>query len=199
MIICYTGGIGSGKTLSVIKEIVNSNNFPFTNFRLIDVKYHRLKYKDLFNLDNKKREVSVNWRFWEAVRKNKKDYSIFLDEIGNIASARTSMTRRNKLLNQWLSQIRKVLQDSLTNHIYFITQRLRQIDVIYRELAQIIIKCRPVFVNKNMWIYNDYYNGIECYERGIKAKRTRFLANPYFKYYKRDELIRFADLEGDYV
>ena len=201
MIICLVGGIGSGKTLSVVKEIVTSNNYPITNFRLKNVNYHRLKYSDLITevTDDKKKTLKVNWLFWENLRKKHKFFSIYLDEAHNLIGSRASMSKRNQLLSNWISQIRKILSDNPFNHIYIITQNPRRIDINFRELTQVVIECRKAIINKKVIIFQRYYNGFDDYYMRFKAEeKTWFFGNKYFKYYDTTDMVRFSDVE-DFV
>lgn len=200
MIIAFIGGIGSGKTVSVIKEIVSKKGFPLTNFRLKKCHYHRLKYDDLLRYDRDKNGKvilkGVNWEFWENLRKEHMHFSIYLDEVHNIISSRTSMSKRNIYLSQWISQIRKVLSDSANNHLYIITQTPRKLDVNFRELTHVVIACKKIELpDKKILIIKDYYDGFDGYEMGQKRLRTSFYANPYFKYYDSYEMVRFSDAD----
>ena len=50
MIIIMLGGIGEGKTLAMIKDIVDNDQMVFTNFKLKKIKkYHRIKITDIIN------------------------------------------------------------------------------------------------------------------------------------------------------
>ncbi len=197
MIIIILGGIGSGKTLSAVKEIVDNDQFCLTNFKLKNVKnYHRMKISDILIKDEKK--YRVNWKFWEDMRKKHKRYSIFLDEIHNIIHARRSMSSVNIRMSQWVSQIRKILADHPTNHLYLISQTARKIDIDFRDLAQIVIHCRKYEIGKRVIIKQNWYDGMSAYEFGRKKIITRFMANRYFKYFKTGELVTFSDAE-DYI
>lgn len=195
MIITIIGGIGSGKSLSCIKIIKESKNYPLTNFNLKNMKYHRLMLSDILKtLENEKKiSYEVNWDFWNKQRK--KDFSIYLDEAHNIVHARTSMSLRNRIMNKWISQIRKILSDSPTNHLYIITQLPRMIDVTFRELTQVVIHCSKLEYKNKVYIIQKFYNGFRDYELNICSAKTYFLGNPYFKYYNTKELVKFDDAD----
>lgn len=85
------GGIGSGKTLSAVKEIHNRNQFAITNFKTNFNNYHRIKIEDIIQYtDDKKKSAKVNWKFWEEVKSKHKSYSIYLDEVHNLIHSRRS-------------------------------------------------------------------------------------------------------------
>lgn len=194
MIIIYIGGIGSGKTLSAVREIAISKNKAYTNFKLNNnIGYHRLKLSDIAIYDEKIKNFNINWDFWEKARKE--NFSIYLDEVHNIISSRRSMSKMNICLSKWVSQIRKILSDSPHNHLYLISQSMRKIDIDFRELAQIIVLCRKYTVKGKTYIVQTYYNGIDNYENNKKSLMVRFCANSFFKYYNTNELVSFGDSE----
>lgn len=193
MIIVYTGGIGSGKTISAVKSIVKQNRFCYTNFALKNFKnYHRLEFKDLINYDDKGKAQTVNWEFWNNARKEHKDFSIYLDEIHNIISSRRSTSKLNVLASHWVSQIRKILSDSPNNHLVLITQRFYKLDIDFRELAHIIISCRAIHKRGKVYVRHQYFDGDTNYLDGKRSASRVFLANPYFKYYNTLEAVKFG-------
>lgn len=194
MIIIIIGGIGSGKTLSVVKEVVDNDNYVLTNFKLKNIKnYHRLKIGDILKKDDKK--FSVNWDFWEKLRSKHERYSIFIDEIHNIIHSRRSMSNVNIQMSKWVSQIRKILADHPKNHLYIISQTERKIDVDFRDLAQIVIVCRKYQIGNRVYIKQTWFNGMQDYYNGRKKLVTKFLGNDYFRYFNTDELVTFSDAD----
>lgn len=195
MIICIIGGIGSGKSLSCVKIISESSNYPLTNFNLNNINYKRIKLSDIYvnKGDDKHTDLRINWPFWEKMRK--KSFSIYIDEAQNVINARSSMSKQNKVLNKWVSQIRKITSDSPDNHLYIITQRPRMIDVIFRELTQIVITCRKIEYKEKVFILQKYFNGFDSYNMNICSGKSYFLGNPYFKFYNTKETIHFEDVE----
>jgi len=211
MIILLLGGIGSGKSLSVIKEIMrNKESFAISNFKLnlTASKFYRLKLSDIIKEvektqekeSNKKPEkiLSVNWKFWDEMRKKHKYFSIYLDEVHNLIHSRASMSKRNILMSKWISQIRKILADKPNNHIYMISQTLRKVDVDFRELAQVIIECSKIQIGEKVFILQKYYDGIDNYLTRNFTYKTCFLGNRFFKFYNTEEMVTFSDAE-DYV
>lgn len=199
MIIVYVGGIGSGKSLSAVKSIVDSERFCFTNFSLKNTKnYHRLKFSDILVFDDKKKACGVNWEFWNKARKNHKHFSIFLDEIHNVVSSRRSSSRINIFMSRWVSQIRKVLSDSPSHHLVLITQRFYKLDVDFRDLCHVVISCRAFKTKKGKLIVKQqFYDGDTNYFNGIRSGSCAFVGNKYFKYYRSLEMIKFG--EEDYL
>jgi len=154
MIFAILGGVGSGKSVTATKKVVDSVKTCFVNFDVMDA---RLRGRKVLRLRKEhiiiekivgykkdgtpKIELEVNWKFWNKALHEHGEYHIFLDEIHNIAHARQSMTKWNTLFSMWISQVRKVLGDSERTHIYLISQKLYRIDVAFRDLLHGIIYC----------------------------------------------------------
>lgn len=189
MIICFLGNIGSGKSLSVVKEIYESNQFVFTNFELKGIKnYHRIRFDEIFK-EKDKGSYDINWSYWNEQALEHKGYSICIDEIHNLVHSRRSMSGMNILMSKWVSQIRKILSDSEHNHLYIISQTIRKIDVDFRDLIHLICVCKAFKDDDNIWIKQYWYDGMEAYlDNKCKFKRV-FLGNPYFKYYTSKKLV----------
>lgn len=208
MLIIIVGQKGSGKTLRTVRDIIENsrNRTIYTNFKLSKIgekkifkksgKLVRLKMEHLILKTEK--NVQVNWEFWEEARKTNK-ISIFLDEFHNVLSSRNAMTKQNKAISDWLSQIRKVLTDSPTNHLYIITQRMRRVDVNVRELADLIIECKKIKYGTKVYINCKYYLSETDFELGSYKKNMFFLGNPYFNCYDTNQLITFGDFKGGFV
>lgn len=189
MIICFLGGIGSGKTLSVVREIINKKQYTFTNFELKGISnYHRIEFNDIFKQIEKK-SYDVNWEFWNKQVNKNKNFSIYLDEVHSLINARRSQTAMNILMSNWVAQIRKILSDSADNHLYIISQTLRKIDVNFRELLHLICVCRAYNIKGNIWIKQFWYDGLENYLNNNCRLKIAFLGNPYFKYYDTKRLV----------
>lgn len=196
MIILILGGIGSGKTLSIIKQIIDTKQYALTNFKLKGIdNYSRIKVSDIIKDDREKKTKSVNWEYWDSMRKNHDSYSIYLDEIHNLIHSRRSMTKTNILMSKWISQIRKILSDHPKNHIYCISQTIRKIDVDFRELAQIVIECSKVELKSGVFIRQRWYNGVEDYLMKRKTLTTAFKGDRYFKHYDTRGLVTFSDAD----
>lgn len=198
MIIVFVGGIGSGKTLSAVKMIMESKNYALTNFKLKNVGkgfYHQIKFSDVLIKDEKEKYVGINWEFWNKLRDNKKTFSIYLDEIHNVISSRQSTTKRNILMSRWVSQIRKILSDSPNSHLVLITQRFEKLDIDFRELAQIIILCDKFIIGGKVYIKQFFYDGDTNFFMNRHSVKKVFLANPFFKFFHSLELVKFGEDE----
>ncbi len=221
MIIIIVGGIGEGKTLTAVHSLIHRRQNCFTNFDLYKVKHDRLKYEHLFSIEeeNGKKKMKLNFDFWKAQTK-KGGFDVYLDEFHNVMNSRRSMSKKNVLLSDWLSQIRKILGQTEKNNLYLITQKLRRIDINSRDLAHLAILCqKQVFINVKIptlvvengklvkkrlpltMIYKKYFNSADALSNyvdfGINTCRrtTRFMANDYFKFFNSYELIDFGSEE----
>jgi len=189
MIICYLGGIGSGKSLSVVRDIIKKNDFVFTNFELKNyTKYHRIEFSDIFKKKDKD-AYDINWAFWNEQALARKDFSICIDEVHNLIHSRRSMSAMNILMSKWVSQIRKILSNNEHNHLYIISQTLRKIDVDFRDLIHAICVCQSFNVRGKIVIKQTWYEGIDNYLNGKHKLRLAFVGNRFFKYYDTKKLI----------
>lgn len=220
MIIIIVGGIGSGKTLSAVKDIIQRDQLTFTNFQLFQTrKIKRLKYEHLFFKDEKSKKMKLNFSFWNELTKKYGGFDIVLDEFHNVMSSRRAMSKRNVLLSDWLSQIRKILGQSEKNNLVLITQKLRRIDVNSRDLAHLCIYCMkrelPIKIETMVkehgrkklkllpvvMIYRFYFDSPESLlhfqETGARTyfRMTRFIANDYYQFFNSYELIDFGSEE----
>lgn len=207
MIKLIIGGIGSGKSVTAIKEIVDRKNRVFCNFAVDLPNAIRLKESDIVEskcIGYKKDGTpnltySINWDFWNKQRKAK--FDIIIDEVHNVLHSRRSMTKWNTLVSMWLSQIRHLLDSDEKNHLYLISQRVDAIDISARELAGEIIYISKQVIGKKVWIKKTYFKGVYCLDKfrqfqiGEKTYdyKTYFMANPYFRFYDTREIIPFGE------
>ena len=189
MIAVMSGGVGSGKTLSAVHYASLSDNV-MTNFGLKGhPNYTRLKMDHLIEETSelppgcRKEQVTrkVNWAFWNLNR----ECDVFLDEIHNIMNSRTSMSKQNILLSEWMSQIRKIwgstgdvnmlrflqrMPNNLFNkafplviaqsrNLWFITQKARKLDVNAKDLAHLYIQCEKLEIDDKVIIMNNVWIG----------------------------------------
>lgn len=196
MIIALIGGVGSGKTLTAVKLIKESKIKAMVNFNAKLLNAVRIKESDIIIKGEKKDDWRVNWEYWDRLREKRKDFSVYLDEVHNLIHSRNSMSKRNILMSKWVSQIRKILSDSETCHLYIISQTLRKIDIDFKELVHLYITCQKFKHGPQIWIKNRYYDEAYLYDPYAKPKAVMsFLGNPYFQYYDTNEMVKFGDDE----
>jgi len=225
MIKIILGGVGSGKSITAIKDIIktetNGKSLIFTNFNVRKKGIFRLKESHIIKNfgSEKKPDYKVNFEFWNDLIKKGIKFDIYIDEAHNIINARRSMSKWNILFNKWFTQIRKILGDMKEHHLIVISQRKNAIDLTVRDLAQEIIFClkkefKPINTeiepNKfklcpKTYIFLFHFEGMrmsqdfELFLMGSKtySKITYFLANPFFKYYNSFQLLNFG--EGSFI
>lgn len=225
MIKVLVGGIGSGKSLTLAKWIVNSDDKVFTNFKVRSKNVTRLKNKHLFKevVKGKTKKLGVNWQFWNDQVRKHKGFSIAIDELHNVMHSRRAMSTQNVLLSKWVSQIRKLTGESESCDLVLITQVLQRADVSVRDLINQVVHCtktvgdelvpttvyrwgkKTVLDLPKTFITLTYFTGSDCKERyyswlssgNIKAydKRVAYVGNPFFKFFDSHEIISFGDSE----
>jgi DNA-directed RNA polymerase subunit RPC12/RpoP len=148
MIELIFGNVGSGKTSTAVLYMkMNTHKIFITN---IDVKgkefSHVMKLKGsmiiLKEQVSTKRDgtpvykMRVNIDFWKKLVEEKGSVSVILDEAHILLNPRRSLSKTNVLVADWLSMLRRVIgsQDN-SGELVLITQLVRRIDIIAREMA----------------------------------------------------------------
>lgn len=144
MIYILIGGVGSGKSISMCREISMRKNICFANFRVKYKNWRFIDEKDMIVPEHSKTgKISgyeVNWSFFDDAKAKYGKYDIFLDEMHDIFSSRRSVSNRNIAISRWLSQIRKLLGNTKNNHLYTATQTLKKVDVNIRDLCHFVVE-----------------------------------------------------------
>ena len=145
MIKAIIGGVGSGKTISMTKMLIDLKQLTFSNFNINAPFVERLLKDNIIskrvetNDKGKEKEVAfINWGFWNSIGK---PFNLAFDEIHNVLHSRQSMTKWNTLMSIWVSQIRKILDSDEKHHLYLISQKLDRIDVALRDLIHTVTFC----------------------------------------------------------
>lgn len=178
MIKIIVGGVGSGKSTSVIRELLMSKHHSFINFIVpSNIKnVERMKNKYVFAYNEKGKVVNVNWEFWRDKQKEGCDFNIFLDEAHNKFHSRQSMSKPSIMFSKWLSQIRHILGNNEVSDIIIITQDIEGVDIIARRLAQEVIHVSKIIVPK--------YTLTKCLQSGRysykKCPRTYIMQRHFF-------------------
>jgi len=149
MIRIFIGNVGSGKTISIIKELADNKNNKF-----YPVTFSNIKTKGLNNILITKdmlliKEVTgykrsgeevyklrFNKEFWEEQKKKYGSFNIVIDEAHTIYNSRKSMSKQNIIMGDFLALIRKIAQDPIGKcHLTLISQLVRRIDKIALEMS----------------------------------------------------------------
>ena len=148
MIRISLGNVGSGKTLTEVREmfINKSNRKYYSNIKTklkhqFDIKPSMIINKEIIK-EKKLRsgeteavyKFSLNTQFWKNI---KEPINVVLDEAHAIINARRSMSTKNIIVNDWLSLLRRVLGQSESGYgeLVLITQLFNRIDNIARDMA----------------------------------------------------------------
>lgn len=175
MIIGIEGGLGSGKTVLIVKYLKkdqeNGNNI-ITNFVLIGIPHKTLDVQNI--LDMSKENININ------------NVSIGIDEITVLMDCRRSSSKRNLMLSYFVLQSRK-----RNVVLYYTTQDFGMVDLRLMKYTDIQIVCD--------FIYDENGNSIEDYRyytiydtrdrKNIRISRFAMNITKYFKYYDTNEII----------
>jgi len=156
MIRIFLGNVGSGKTISAVRELVDceANEYALPIFSNIITKTKGV-YKLTKNIQinremlikkvpskvNKDGEVTeyktkFNVDFWIEQREKYGGFNVVLDEAHTLMDARRFMSKQNKIMNDFLALIRKVCNNPNSDStLTLISQLDGRIDINARELC----------------------------------------------------------------
>jgi hypothetical protein len=147
MIKIYLGNVGSGKTVSAVREIINNSNFvTYSNIMTKKIKNNIVINKDMIIkkelLFTKKSgeemfKYSFNKDFWiNAISKNP-NMNIIIDEAHTVLNSRRAMSKQTQCLLDFIALIRKILGSSSTGQgsLILISQLERRLDPVASEMA----------------------------------------------------------------
>lgn len=209
MIRLHLGNVGSGKTLSTMKEIIeNPQNMYYSNIiPKINIPNMKTIQKEQIikkEITGKKRngeetyKLSLNSEFW---KQQPKPINIVLDEFHAFMNSRKSMSKMNIVLSDFLSLIRRAINSPLQEgELILITQFLGRIDVNAREMAQQIRYFREHYIKqcKSHGIIFNYYNRSYWENSDIpKDKKNEFCPICRKPLFKSNQLIEVWHFSGD--
>jgi hypothetical protein len=169
MIRIILGNIGSGKTITAVQMMAQTNHKIFTNIRNrlpntipleygMIVKFEQIGQKKDGTPIMKK---DVNWQFWKDAIAQYDKFSVYIDELHNILMARRP--NQNIEMIKWIAQIRKLTGSSEETDLVAVSQELSRVDVALRDLCAHVIYCekfeKPLMVKT------------ECYQKGKLIKK----------------------------
>lgn len=215
MIYILIGGIGSGKSLSMCREISLRKNICYANFR---VKYRntRLITQDdmiipELSKTGKISGYSVNWGFFDKIAAKHKNFDLFIDEFHDIMNSRRSVSNKNIALSSWLAQVRKILGNMKDHHLFVATQTLRKVDVNIQDLCHFVVAHdsreidmnllkpfaeydpkfkKALIVRRTIYGSGKANDGVYSYMHGINViYQDSFIGNQYFNKYDSYEII----------
>lgn len=151
MIRFMLGKQGSGKTVSMVREIVlnKDNKVNFSNIimkgkskkKTIVIKRSMIFKEEVIRVKKSGEKVVklvLNVDFWKEIRKKHPlGINVILDEAHTLMNSRRSMSKENTIMNDFMALLRRILGDSGEGYgeLILITQIGRRLDVNARELA----------------------------------------------------------------
>jgi hypothetical protein len=169
----FIGKMGSGKTLSMTKELLKYYNQGYTimsNYHL-NFPHEPIDFDDIFLSAQAQEQLS--------------NVVIALDEIHIVLDSRSGMAATNKIISFWLNQTRK-----MGVKLFYTTQHAHQIDKRLRSATDFYVMCDGFKINKEGKSYFVCYNEITD---GDAFKKDLFVGNEYFQFYDTNQVIKFID------
>lgn len=175
MIIGIEGGLGSGKTILMVRYLVKDSlkgHDVYSNFKLKKIDYKPLDVMEILELD--KGSVILN------------DMSIGIDEFTVFADCRTSITKLNRMISYFILQTRK---RNVT--LYYTTQDITMIDKRIANHTDIRIVADKIKDENGKEIENlrKYYIYDLRDMRHFKYRTLVIDISKYFDFYDTNEVI----------
>jgi hypothetical protein len=155
MIRIFLGNVGSGKTISIIRELVENKTNPYylhTYSNIITKKKGKYALPNNTSITRDmliKKEVTkvkkdgteeykttFNKEFWTTQKGTHPAFNIVIDEAHTVMNARSAMSKQNKVMGDFLALIRKIANNPNSEAtLTLISQIDSRIDIIAREMC----------------------------------------------------------------
>jgi len=170
MIVGYVGNMGSGKTLSMVKEAFNLFNKGYTIYSNIKLNFpHKvLDMEEILSYANEDKS------FHKAV--------FLIDEAHIFIDSRRSASKRSLLMTYFITQTRK---KDVT--LLYTTQNIGQVEKRLRQQTDIICECFSKVYNAIHIILNKF--SVFRME-GIAVHHKVFLGIKYYDLYNTYEVVK---------
>ena len=148
MIKIYLGNLGSGKTVSAVREMYMNENKRITYSNIITKLKNQINInpsmiikQDIIDYKKKRTgelepvyKTTLNIDYWKNL---KAPINVILDEAHSIINARRAMTKINIIVSDWIALIRRVLgqTEAGSGELILISQLERRLDPIARDMA----------------------------------------------------------------
>jgi len=176
MLIGIEGGLGTGKTIMLLRYLLkdyNNKHDVYANFGIKHIKYNNLNLQELLK--------------YEKEQLNLFNATIGIDEITVMVDCRTSMSRRNRIFSYFILQSRK-----RNVNVYYTSQDLSMLDKRLVAHTHIVVICEMSYNRLNEVIPNYRYYTIVDMRNRNKTSIHRFHLNisKYYSFYDTDEIIQ---------
>jgi hypothetical protein len=171
VIVGFVGRMGSGKTLSMTRELKKYKDRGYrvlTNYA-VSFSDERIDFDKLFAIAEEQGDLN--------------NVVLGLDEIHILLDSRSAVTTNNKVMTFWLNQTRK-----MSVKLFYTTQYAHQVDKRLRAGTDLFIYCNGVKVFKDGKEYFICHNEYETDERYF---RDTFVGNDYYDYFDTRQVIMF--------
>lgn len=181
MIIAFLGTVGSGKTLSAVREAFQ---------------YYKMGHTVYANMGLSFPHVKLDKKTFDTLIENKEglqDAVILIDEMHIWLDSRSSMKKKNRLLTYFILQTRKRNVRMLVT-----TQHMDQIDKRLRNTLDIIVYCKNVsnktslVTNARTIIKQEFWQPYAS-DPNKPPQQRLILANPWFDKYDTKEMVDFDE------
>jgi len=151
MIRVFLGNVGSGKTISSIREmLMEEDDVYFSNIITKTKGQFKMNNNHVINRDmlikktvtkekkdgSKEYSMKFNLEAWEEIKKKHGRFNIILDEFHTLMAARNFNSKQNRIMGDFLALIRKICSDSSGDSTLTIISQLdNRIDVNARDMA----------------------------------------------------------------
>jgi len=175
MIIGIEGGLGSGKTLLMVRYLFKDAEKDYniySNFSLKGIKHKPLDVMEILKLDKDDTHLD--------------DVSIGIDEITVFMDCRTSMSKANRILSYFILQTRK---RNVT--LYYTTQDITMVDKRLEKYTDIRIVADKIYKEDGEAIENlRKYTIFDLRDRR-NFKMVKFVLDitKYYDYYNTNQVI----------
>jgi len=170
MIVTIVGDVGAGKSYTAVKYAVEHHAkgyYIYANFNMIGLKrFKKVSLSDILDnpLDHEHPESAIFWT------KYFKHPSIFIiDEAVGWLDSRASMSKNNRCVTRFVSQIRKIFGANEDGWLIIVSQLSRMLDVRTRLLTHYWIIMEKIRKDPPLFLLKRTRNG-----RLIESKTYEF-------------------------
>ena len=152
MIRIVLGNVGSGKSATIVREMVLSNIPIHSNIVTKKIPNNTLIKKEHIFKEHIVRikktgepeiKLMLNSDYWKKLKQQEPTTTVILDEAHTLLNPRRSMSKKNEVMTDFLALLRRIIGTSSLGQgeLILITQLERRLDVIAKEMATLVQYC----------------------------------------------------------